>query len=64
MNLDDFVKIMSSDLAEFKANWEAQRRESPDKFPSEMAEGDWFEQFLFFVEHRGQENDDPPCRPY
>ena len=62
MNLDEFIKSLSADLAAFKANWKVQRRESPEQFPAEMAEGDWFEQFLFFIEHHDRETDVPPRR--
>lgn len=62
MSIDEFVEYLSSDLADFKENWEEQRQKFPDQFPAKMAEGDWFEQFLFYIEHKDMGNDDPPCR--
>lgn len=48
MTLDGFVQDMKRKLSAFKEMWE--EGEPKEIFPGELTEGDWMEQFLFFVE--------------
>lgn len=52
MKLEEFIKTMTKDLADFQKYWEDESKNSPDLFSPEMGEGDWFDQFIFFLENR------------
>lgn len=50
MTLDEFVAETMEDVDRFKRDWTAHRDVSPDQWPESMSPGDWFEQFLVFLD--------------
>jgi hypothetical protein len=48
-SLDEFIADCKADADRFKAMWDKNRAEHPHAYPSHMNEGDWFDQFLLFL---------------
>jgi len=49
MKLCVFVDISIKELVAFMFWWKQRSREDPDKFPLDRGEGDWFDQFLIYL---------------
>lgn len=49
MTLDGFIEECKSDADRFKAMWDKNRAENPEAFPASMNAGDWFDQFMLFL---------------
>lgn len=50
MNLGQFIAQTAFDVARFHRYWLAsQRAVGKEQFPNEMPQGEWFEQFLMFL---------------
>lgn len=53
MTAEEFKETTSKELESFCKWWEANRESMTSMkefFPENMSQGDWFEQFLFFIE--------------
>ncbi len=50
MKLNEFIEEVQERIAEFKADWE-DHKDDPN-WPDEMDLPDWFEQFMFFLQSR------------
>lgn len=50
MKLDAFVYESREEIIAFERFWLDMHRQSPDAFPLEMGEGEWFEQFMSWIE--------------
>lgn len=48
-SLDAFVEEMKRDLETFHANWKRDHAADPEKWPSHLAPGDWYDQLLMFM---------------
>jgi hypothetical protein len=51
ITINEFIKTSKKELTAFIKFWEDGRKKSIENFPEKMGEGDWFEQFRFYVEN-------------
>lgn len=49
-SLEDFVKELRADANRFERHWVQQHKTKPDQYPMKMGGGDWWEQFLAWLE--------------
>lgn len=49
VTLEEFVAECKDDADRFKAMWCKHRVENPEAFPCSMNSGDWFDQFMLFL---------------
>lgn len=45
MQLRDFCEVFQSHVRDFEQNWREQAKAEPNKFPLEMEDDEWHEQF-------------------
>lgn len=45
------------DVVAFEAYWRSNHAETPEHWPMELGEADWFEQFIMFVSNRERGSD-------
>ena len=50
MTLEQFIGECRDDVDRFKAMWDANQTKQPEAFPGQMNEGDWFDQYLIFLQ--------------
>lgn len=43
--LDEFISDMKNELEFFEENWRIKNKISPEDYPLEMEDNDWFEHF-------------------
>lgn len=49
MTLEEFVSGLERELSDFKQMWVDENKLSPDEFPLEMNEGEWYEQWIAHI---------------
>lgn len=54
MHLDEAVKAEIKSLEDFKAFWLEKHKTDPGDWPLELPEGEWFEQYLAWMEMDGR----------
>lgn len=48
--IEAFIMEMREDVLRFERYWLRQHKKTPAQYPLKMESGDWFEQFLAFIE--------------
>lgn len=48
MTFDEFKRTVLKDVEAFEQEWQTGHEAHPDRYPLELSEGDWFDQFLSF----------------
>ena len=56
MTLEEFIKECHKDIDDFEASWLDESDDAPKNFPMEMEPGDWWEQFVAFIECNAEED--------
>jgi hypothetical protein len=54
VTLNDFIIESLRDVRGFDTYWKASHQGAPAEFPMEMKPGDWFEQFLLFLQWKDE----------
>lgn len=49
MSFEEFVQQCREEIEGFHAYWLREQKANPKAFPTEMGEGDWFEQFMAYL---------------
>jgi hypothetical protein len=49
-SLEDFVKELRADANRFERYWVKMNKTQPDRYPMRIGGGDWWEQFLAWLE--------------
>lgn len=49
MTLQEFKSAIVKDAEEFVKTWEAGKNHNPEQYPLELPEGDWYDQFLAYL---------------
>lgn len=48
MTIDEYVAELKRDADRFAESWKKNNATTPERYPNEMAPGEWFEQYLSF----------------